>query len=135
MKNKKVSPAKNKEHYPLIRTIYLYLFALVGLALLISGSVRFVNMGLKAFVFTKAEQDMKKPINCATAEGDIRMLQHEKAHVTDQILQGVSSISPAGAVVGLAKGTEGTSLNVTTGKYNKMIDERIAEIKAHCGID
>ena len=85
--------------------------------------------------YKKAEQDMKKPINCATAEGDIRMLQHEKAHVTDQILQGVSSISPAGAVVGLAKGTEGTSLNVTTGKYNKMIDERIAEIKAHCGID
>jgi hypothetical protein len=59
MKNEKVSPIKNKEHYPLIRTIYLYLFALVGLALLISGSVRFVDMGLKAFVFTKAEQDMK----------------------------------------------------------------------------
>jgi len=50
---------KNKQHYPLIRTIYLYLFALVGLALLVSGGVRFVNMGLKAFVFTKAEQDMK----------------------------------------------------------------------------
>jgi len=59
MKNKKVSPTKTKEHHPLVRTIYLYLFALVGLALLISGSVRFVNMGLKAFVFTKAEQDMK----------------------------------------------------------------------------
>ena len=54
-----------KKHYPLIRTIYLYLFALVGLALLISGAVRFVNMGLKAFVFTKAEQaeklDYKRP--------------------------------------------------------------------------
>ncbi|MEA3452912.1 MAG: hypothetical protein U9Q96_01065 [Patescibacteria group bacterium] len=59
MKNKKNSPTNNREHHPLIRTIYLYLFALVGLALLISGSVRFVNMGLKAFVFTKAEQDMK----------------------------------------------------------------------------
>jgi|AntAceMinimDraft_18_1070375.scaffolds.fasta_scaffold03857_5 hypothetical protein len=59
MKNKKVSIIEKKEHHPLIRTIYLYLFALVGLALLISGSVRFVNMGLKAFVFTKAEQDMK----------------------------------------------------------------------------
>ncbi len=55
----------NKQHYPLIRTIYLYLFALVGLALLISGAVRFVNMGLKAFIFTKAEQaeeiDYKRP--------------------------------------------------------------------------
>ena len=59
MKNKKVSPINDRKHHPLIRTIYLYLFALVGLALLISGSVRFVNMGLKAFVFTKAEQDIK----------------------------------------------------------------------------
>jgi hypothetical protein len=45
-----------KQHYPLIRTIYLYLFALVGLALLIIGTVRFIDMGLKAFVFTKADQ-------------------------------------------------------------------------------
>jgi len=47
---------KNKERHPLVRTIYLYLFALVGLALLTIGAVRFVDMGLKAFVFTKAEE-------------------------------------------------------------------------------
>jgi hypothetical protein len=46
----------NKTHYPLIRAIYLYLFALLGLMLLTIGSVRFVDMGLKAFVFTKAEE-------------------------------------------------------------------------------
>lgn len=46
-------------HYPLIRTIYLYLFALVGLTLLIIGAVRFVDMGLKAFIFTQAEQEQK----------------------------------------------------------------------------
>lgn len=44
------------EHYPLIRTTYLYLFALVGLILLTIGVARFLDMGLKAFVFTKAEQ-------------------------------------------------------------------------------
>ncbi|MBU1046106.1 hypothetical protein KJ616_03250 [Patescibacteria group bacterium] len=44
-----------KEHYPLIRTIYLYLFTLVGLALLISGTVRLVDMGLKALIFTEAD--------------------------------------------------------------------------------
>lgn len=42
--------------HSIIRTIYLYLFALVGLALLIIGMVRFIDMGLKAYVFTKAEQ-------------------------------------------------------------------------------
>jgi hypothetical protein len=45
------------EKHSLIRTIYLYLFSLVGLTLLIIGSVRFVDMGLKAFVFTKAEEE------------------------------------------------------------------------------
>lgn len=46
--------------YPLIRTIYLYLFALLGLVLITIGTVRFVNMGLKIFVFTQAEQDQYK---------------------------------------------------------------------------
>lgn len=45
--------------HPFIRTIYLYLFALVGLALVIVGTVRFIDMGLKAFVFTKAEDPEK----------------------------------------------------------------------------
>jgi hypothetical protein len=42
--------------HSIIRTIYLYLFALVGLSLLIIGMVRFIDMGLKAYIFTKAEQ-------------------------------------------------------------------------------
>ncbi len=47
---------ENKVHYALVRTIYLYLFALLGLMLLTIGGVRFVDMALKAFVFTKAEE-------------------------------------------------------------------------------
>ena len=43
----------------IIRTIYLYLFTLVGLFLIVIGSVQFLNMGLKAFVFTKADQEMR----------------------------------------------------------------------------
>ena len=45
-----------KKH-SLVRTIYLYLFTLVGLALLIISGVRFLDMGLKAFIFTKAEEE------------------------------------------------------------------------------
>lgn len=48
---------ETKIHYPLIRTIYLYLFALLGLVLLTIGSVRFLDMGLKALIFTKAEEE------------------------------------------------------------------------------
>jgi hypothetical protein len=41
--------------HSLVRTIYLYLFTIIGLTLLVIGTVHFVNMGLKAFVFTRAE--------------------------------------------------------------------------------
>ena len=82
----------------------------------------------------KVEQEMKQPINCATAEGDIRALGHEKTDVAQQIAEGVMAISPAGFVAGLVTGTEKEQLKVGTGDYNKMIDKRIAEIKETCGI-
>jgi hypothetical protein len=84
--------------------------------------------------YDEARIMLHQPINCKTAEGDIRMLMHEKAHVEDQILQGVSAFSPAGLVVGLATGTEDAKMKVASGEYNDMIDKRIAEIKKHCGI-
>ncbi len=46
----------NKKHYPLIRTIYLYLFALLGLGLLTIGGLGFVDMGLRAFIFTATDE-------------------------------------------------------------------------------
>jgi len=43
----------------LVRTIYLYIFALLGLVLLIIGGVNFLNMGLKTFIFTQAEEEQR----------------------------------------------------------------------------
>ncbi len=82
----------------------------------------------------EAKQEMAKPVNCATAEGDIRMLEGEKAHVGKEILAGVSSFAPAGFVVGIATGTEGEKLEVAGGEYNKKIEAKIAEIKSTCGL-
>jgi hypothetical protein len=87
-----------------------------------------------AMQYKKTEQEMKQPINCATAEGDLRALESEKANVAQKIAAGVTSIVPASLVVGLITGTEGAKMNVATGEYNKMIDQRIAEIKQKCGI-
>jgi hypothetical protein len=87
-----------------------------------------------AMQYKKTEQDMKQPINCATAEGDLRALEEEKVNVGQQIAAGVTSIVPAGLVIGLVAGTAGANWRVTTGEYNKMIDERIAEIKQKCNI-
>ncbi len=43
------------EKYPIIRTIYLYLFALIGLAMLAVGFARLIDLGLKVYIFTKAD--------------------------------------------------------------------------------
>jgi len=83
----------------------------------------------------KVEQEMKQPINCATAEGDMRVLKSEKAHVGQQIAEGVTSIAPPGFVLGVVTGTEKEKLKVGVGEYNKMIDQRIAEIKETCGVE
>jgi hypothetical protein len=86
--------------------------------------------------FQEQEQALQQPIriNCATAEGDIRMLQNEKAHVVQQIAMGVGAIAPAGMVMGVLMGTEQTKMQVATGDYNSMIDQRIADIKMTCGL-
>ena len=82
----------------------------------------------------KVEKEMKQPINCATAEGDIRVLQGEKAHVASEAANGVTAIVPASLVIGLVTLTEGEKIRIATGEYNKAIDKRIAEIKAQCGV-
>jgi ABC-type lipopolysaccharide export system ATPase subunit len=57
---------------PLIRTIYLYLFTLIGLILITIGSVNLINLGLKRFIFTKADQELNynlKPSFPMTIDG------------------------------------------------------------------
>jgi hypothetical protein len=86
--------------------------------------------------FKKDEKAIdQETVNCATADGDIRVLKGEKAHVAEQIALGVTAIYPAGLVIGLLTGTEGTKLRVATGEYNKKIDAKIAEIQTTCGLE
>lgn len=84
--------------------------------------------------YKSAEENLKQPVNCTTAEADIRVLHNEKVHVGQQIAAGVSAIMPIGLVVGAATGTEGAKAQVATGDYNRMIDQKIEEIKMTCGI-
>jgi hypothetical protein len=72
------------------------------------------------------------PINCATAAGDLRVLNNEKTSTAAKIGNGVSMIAPIGLVAGLVTGTEKTKYEVTTGEYNKALDTKIAQIKAEC---
>ena len=84
--------------------------------------------------YKKQEEAMKQPINCATAEGDLRTLAAEKTNTAQQIAMGVTSITPAGIVLNVLTGSTGVKYRVATGEYNDMIDKRIAEIKATCNV-
>ncbi len=91
--------------------------------------------GCQPPITQQAKDDIAKPVNCATAEGDLRALEAEKAHVGSQIANGVTAISPMGLVTGVATGTEKDKAEVASGEYNKMIDQKVAQIKSTCGID
>ncbi|WP_254437905.1 hypothetical protein [Ruegeria arenilitoris] len=74
------------------------------------------------------------PVNCATAEGDLRAIAAEKKHAQDQQLESVAALTPAGALLGLVTGTENKRLSMLAGDYVNALDERAAKIKSECGV-
>ena len=84
----------------------------------------------------QVEQNLSDPgrIDCRTAYGDLRVLQSEKASLAQRVVEGATAVYPAGAVMGILTGTEGTKITVATGDYNQMIDDRMAAIRRKCGI-
>jgi hypothetical protein len=97
------------------------------------------SLGLALAVSSCAMQEKKDaaaaqamPVNCATAPGDLRVLNSEKASTASKIGNGISMIAPIGLVAGLVTGTEKTKYEVTTGEYNTALDTKIAQIKAAC---
>lgn len=84
---------------------------------------------------TKQEQQsLAQPVNCATAPGDLRVLENEKASTAKMMAEGVSAVFPIGLVVNVAQGQEGQAAKVATGQYNQMIENKIALIKATCNL-
>ncbi len=81
-----------------------------------------------------ATEEKRHPVNCSTAEGDLRAIAAEKKHAQDQQVESVVSILPAGALLGLVTGTENKRLEMLSGDYVKALDERAAEIKSKCGV-
>ena len=82
----------------------------------------------------QVDQQVAAPVNCATAEGDLRTLQAEKVSTGKMIADGVTAITPIGLVAGTATGQEKGKLQIASGDYNKMIDQKIVQIKTTCGI-
>ena len=96
-----------------------------------------ISAGLAAGCTGKSpagQRELKQPVNCDTASSDLEILEKEKAGVAERIVLGVTSITPAGAVIGILTLTEDDKLEVAVGAYNNKLDDKIAEIKRECGI-
>ena len=80
------------------------------------------------------EASTSNPVDCRTAEGDIRILKSEKAYLVERAAEGFTAVTPAGAILGVLTGTELTKVEVAIGVYDQKLDERIAQIKTECGL-
>ena len=74
------------------------------------------------------------PVDCRYAEGDLRILQNEKAYLVERAAEGFTAVTPAGAILGVLTGTELTKLEVAIGVYDQKLDERIYQIRTTCGL-
>ena len=86
-------------------------------------------------VSDKTKAKLAAPVNCDTAQSDIKILEDEKASVGKQVLSGVRSILPIAAVAGLLLGDYSDRVEVATGQYNDDIEAKIAHIKTRCGLN
>ena len=91
-------------------------------------------LGLGAFAQMAVAETERHPVNCATAEGDLRAIAAEKKHAETQQAESVFAVTPAGALLGLVTGTENKRLEMLSGDYIKQLDARSAEIKSTCGV-
>jgi hypothetical protein len=108
--------------------------------ILITILVSLLVVGLSAGCAMRQKKELKElgeagPVDCSTANGDLRLLHHEKANVAERVAEGVTAIYPASLVMSVLTGTERTKLKVAIGEYDKAIDKRIAQIKETCGIE
>jgi len=82
----------------------------------------------------QVEASLAQPIDCSTAQADIKLLTSEKARTAQEVEDGASSIIPLGAVAHLFGRSEKESFEIGTGEYNRKLDAKVAEIKKQCGI-
>lgn len=64
-----------------VKRIYIYIFSAVGLILVIIGGVQLINLGLKAFIFTKADNYYNYPAPVTTPEKGQAVQQPDQAAI------------------------------------------------------
>ncbi len=63
-----------------VKKIYIYLFSAIGLIVVIIGSVQLINLGLKAWIFTKADNYYNYPMPVSSPDkGQVVQQPDQKA--------------------------------------------------------
>jgi len=94
------------------------------------------------------DEALMEPVNCATAQGDLRVLEGEKNHVMAQRSAGATTVSPASTAFGQGPAggvteegadtaeiaAEQSNIQVEIDRYEQAVNEKIAKIKSTCGL-
>jgi hypothetical protein len=90
----------------LIKLIYLYLFSAVGLVLVVIGTVRLVDLGLKTFIFKQADvyyypkiQPMPTDLKISDEEWQKQLDEQAKAEEINRISERQRSASNSIAMI------------------------------------
>jgi len=106
---------------------------LIGLtALLVTGCADRKNLSPMPSISEQAKFNLKRPVNCQTANRDIKVLEEERVSTAKQILAGVRSVFPIAAAAGILLGDYGDRVEVATGEYNHALETKIDQIKKTC---
>jgi hypothetical protein len=66
-----------------VKKIYIYLFSAIGLVLVIIGGVQIINLGLKVFIFTKADIYVEYPRPIVSEEGVVEETEISKEELEE----------------------------------------------------
>ncbi len=68
--------------------------------------------------------------DCTDVDAKLAELTKERKKNNQRLLNGVQSVSPTGAVIGLLRGRYSENLAIATGEWAKVLDEKIEEMEA-----
>jgi len=103
-------------------------FCLIAFSVIALGC----NRGYKPPISDEARFELAKPIDCTSAQEDIRALEKEKLDVSEQAKAGIKMFVPAAAARTILHGDYVDRGAVAIGEYNQAIDDKIKEIKEKC---
>jgi len=77
---------------------------------------------------------LAEPVNCEAAEADIAALEAAMPSRGERALSAVQTVTPIGAVSGIATGSYRDRASVLSGRTQRELNARIEEIETACGI-